>query len=92
MGIKSFVTLDFPLKSWNKGRSICFFGIENNMMSLSCGNDNFLPDLGNEKDSHQIVFEQKGFRSNEKIIHINQAIINWFKYPVDNREYPKVAC
>ena len=67
------------------------FDIENNMMSSSCGNDNFLPDLGTEKDSDHIVFEQKVFRNNEKFIHINQAIINWFKSPADNREYPKVA-
>ena len=51
-----------------------------------------MPDLGNKKDSDQIVFEQKVFRLNEKFIKIHQAIINWFKSPDDNREYPQAAC
>ena len=56
----------------------------------SCG-DNFLPDLGNEKDSNQLLFEQKVFRANEKFIEVNEALIRWFKLPVNSREYLKVA-
>ena len=50
-----------------------------------------MPDLGNEKDSDQILFEQKVFRVNDKFIEVNQALIKWFKLPVDKREYPKIA-
>ena len=39
------------------------------------GADNYLPDLGNEKDSDQILFEQKVFRANEKFIEVNEALI-----------------
>ena len=55
-----------------------------------CG-ENYLPDLGNEKDSDQILFEQKVFRANEKFIEVNKALIRWFKSPANSREYPKVC-
>ena len=50
----------------------------------SCGG-NFLPDLGNEKDSNQLLFEQKVFRANEIFIEVNEALIRWFKSPVNIR-------
>ena len=55
------------------------------------GADNYLPDLGNEKDSDQILFEQKVFRANEKFIEVNEALIRCFKSPEDKQECPKVA-
>ena len=63
--------------------------MEDEKISL-CG-ENYLPDLGNEKDSNQILFEQKVFRANEKFIEVNEALIRWFKSPVNSREYLKVA-
>ena len=57
---------------------------------FSCGG-NFLPDLGKDKDLNQLLFEQKVFRANEKFIEVNEALIRWFKSPVNSREYPKVA-
>ena len=56
----------------------------------SCG-DNFLPDLGNEKDLNQLLFEQNVFRANDKFIEVNETLIRWFKTPVNSREYLKVA-
>ena len=58
---------------------------------ISLCEENYLPDLGNEKDSDQILFEQKVFRANEKFIEVNGALIRWFKSPANSREYPKVA-
>ena len=66
-----------------------FSAMEDKKISLC--RENYLPDLGNEKDSNQILFEQKVFRANEKFIEVNEALIRWFKSPVDSREYPKVA-
>ena len=66
-----------------------FSAMEDKRVSL-CG-ENYLPDLGNEKDSNQILFEQKVFRANEKFIEVNEALIRWFKSPVNSREYLKVA-
>ena len=40
-------------------------------------NDNYLPDLDNEKSREQIVFDQKVFRANEAFRWKMQDLINW---------------
>ena len=54
-------------------------------------NDNYLPDLDNEKTGEQIVFDQKVFRANENFWWKMQDLITWFKSPSDSHVYPKNA-
>ena len=51
--------------------------------------ENYLPDLNNEKTGEQIVFEQKVFRANEAFKHKMNDLILWHKSPTECRQYPK---
>ena len=52
-------------------------------------NQNYLPDLKNEKTGEQIVFEQKVFRANEAFRHKINDLILWHKSPSECRQYPE---
>ena len=51
----------------------------------------FLPDLPNEKNGDQLVFDQKVFQANESFKRVHQSIINWFLSHPESRIYPKMA-
>ena len=52
-------------------------------------NQNYLPDLKNEKTGEQIVFKQKVFRANEAFRHKMNDLILWDKSPLECRQYPE---
>ena len=49
----------------------------------------FLPNIGNEKSTELVYFEQKMLSLNERYIKSTQEIINWHESPVERRMYPK---
>ena len=49
----------------------------------------FLPNIGNEKSTELVSFEQKVLRLNERYIKSTQEIINWHDSPVERRMYPE---
>ena len=52
-------------------------------------NANFLPNIGNEKSTELVSFEQKVLGLNERYIKSTQEIINWHDSPVERRMYPE---
>ena len=49
----------------------------------------FLPNIGNEKSTELVSFEQKVLRLSERYIKSTQEIIHWHDSPVDRRMYPE---
>ena len=49
----------------------------------------FLSNIGNEKSTELVSFEQKMLRLNERYIKSTQEIINWHDSPVERRKYPE---
>ena len=50
----------------------------------------FLPDIGNEKSTELIAFEQKVLRLNQKYIKSINEILEWHKSPEESRKYPSI--
>ena len=79
----------FPLNhtSWNSTWSISITIAS--VMGNKNENENYLPDLPNEKSGEQLVFDQKVFRCNEAFVKKMNDLIAWFKSPTECRVYPK---
>ena len=53
--------------------------------------DEFLPDLGNEKDIDCLVFESKVKRANVEFMKSMNDIIQWHISPVGRKKYPDAS-